>query len=242
MNASVSSTAHEANNQPSQTPWNTTDTDEAVASAPPHSVVLRFAVLNVIAFALLAAAWANGLVDKVMAADATRLSLLILAVFLGGLALCAWRVNQVSRDITALEPTGRSPGTLPHYYLNRLAHAKERDQGAISGSMRLELTQRIVLVRYIANALVLLGLIGTVVGFIIALSAIDPDGATDVNAIAPMVSNLIAGMSTALYTTLVGSVLNIWLMANYQILAHGTVRLISGLLTLPQPDAVDANA
>ena len=42
-----------------------------------------------------------------------------------------------------------------------------------------------------------------------------------------MVSVLIQGMSTALYTTLIGSVLNVWLTANYQILAGGTVRLMS---------------
>jgi len=73
-----------------------------------------------------------------------------------------------------------------------------------------------------------------VIGFIIALSGIDANKAQSVAAIAPMVSTLIAGMSTALYTTLVGSVLNLWLMANYQILAHGTVRLITGVTTLPE--------
>ena len=75
----------------------------------------------------------------------------------------------------------------------------------------------------------LLGLIGTVLGFIIALSGVDPETASDVNAIAPMVSKLIQGMSTALYTTLVGSIFNVWLMANFQMLSSGTVQLISDL-------------
>jgi hypothetical protein len=42
-----------------------------------------------------------------------------------------------------------------------------------------------------------------------------------------MVSTLIQGMSTALYTTLVGAVLSLWLMISYYMLATGTVRLIA---------------
>jgi biopolymer transport protein ExbB/TolQ len=79
---------------------------------------------------------------------------------------------------------------------------------------------------------VLLGLIGTVVGFIIALSGVDPQRASDVSAISPMVSTLIRGMSTALYTTLVGSVLNIWLMVDYRLLATGTVKLVTTVTEL----------
>jgi biopolymer transport protein ExbB/TolQ len=105
------------------------------------------------------------------------------------------------------------------------------------GAFRLRMAQRIAPVRHIANTLVLLGLIGTVLGFIIALSGVDPDTVSDVNSIAPMVSVLIQGMSTALYTTLIGSILNVWLMANYQILTGGTVQLISQWLDQADEDA-----
>jgi biopolymer transport protein ExbB/TolQ len=81
-----------------------------------------------------------------------------------------------------------------------------------------------------ANSLVLLGLVGTVVGFIIALSGVDPQSAGNVDSIAPMVSELIHGMSVALYTTLVGAVLHLWLKVNYLILSGGAVRLIDRLV------------
>ncbi|MCH9013568.1 MAG: MotA/TolQ/ExbB proton channel family protein [Proteobacteria bacterium] len=100
----------------------------------------------------------------------------------------------------------------------------------LASSLRLKLSQRVTVVRHVAGSLVLLGLIGTVVGFIIALSGIDPERASDVTAITPMISTLVAGMSTALYTTLVGSVLNVWLMINYHVLTGGTVKLITALL------------
>jgi hypothetical protein len=69
-----------------------------------------------------------------------------------------------------------------------------------------------------------------VVGFIIALSGVEPEQAADVAAIGPMVSTLIQGMSVALYTTLVGAVLNIWLMVNYRLLEGGTTRLFTAIV------------
>ena len=47
-------------------------------------------------------------------------------------------------------------------------------------------------------------------------------------------STLIQGMSTALYTTLIGAVLNVWLMANHQLLAGGTVKLITALVEMAE--------
>ena len=41
----------------------------------------------------------------------------------------------------------------------------------------------------------------------------------------------------ALYTTLVGAVLHIWLMMNYQVLATGTVNLANAIIeTVEAPD------
>ncbi len=71
---------------------------------------------------------------------------------------------------------------------------------------------------------------GTVIGFIIALSAVDPDSSIAVDNIAPMVTTLIHGMSIALYTTLLGSVLHLWLMVNYRMLATGTMHLFNALV------------
>jgi biopolymer transport protein ExbB/TolQ len=102
---------------------------------------------------------------------------------------------------------------------------------AISASaLRLRLAARIAAVRHVANSLVILGLIGTVIGFIVALSGVDPKAVADVNAIAPMVSTLIGGMSIALHTTLIGAVLNVWLMVNYRLLETGTVQLIAAIV------------
>ena len=95
----------------------------------------------------------------------------------------------------------------------------------------------IAIVRQISGSLVLLGLVGTVVGFIIALSGVDPNSAGDVQSIAPMVAELVRGMSVALYTTLVGAVTNLWLMVNYRILRTAALDLTAKLIAVGEENA-----
>ncbi len=200
-------------------------------------LVLRFALLNLIAFALLGVAYSQGLIDRVIDADETWLSMVIFVVFLLGLALCAVKVFQTSRDLNSARRLNPSSSDRLHYLKPLCTPAEPESRAILSGALRLKLSHRITIVRHIANSLVLLGLIGTVLGFIIALSGVDPDSAADLSNVAPMVSNLIAGMSTALYTTLVGAVLNMWLMANHQLLVSGTVKLITTLLEATESHA-----
>lgn len=185
-------------------------------------LMLRFTLLNILALGMLGAAAWEGYIDTVLEADQTRLSLVIFAVFLIGLAIAVKRAWQISQEIDEF---------------SRPATQEADASGGSQGALRMRLSQRIASIRHIANTLVLLGLIGTVLGFIIALSGVDPDAASDVNSIGPMVSVLIQGMSTALYTTLIGSILNLWLMANYQILTGGTVKLMSLWLERSDSDA-----
>lgn len=201
--------------------------DPQIGSTTQRSALLfRLGLMNILAFALLGAAWWEGYVANVMEADKTGLSAAIFVVFLAGLGLSAWRAVQINREIAAF---GRSD--------NASANQQTLSKNKPSSALRMRLAQRIAAIRHIANTLVLLGLIGTVLGFIIALSGVDPDNASDVSNIAPMVSTLIQGMSTALYTTLIGSILNVWLMANYQLLSSGTVNLMSLWLERGNADA-----
>jgi hypothetical protein len=199
-------------------------------AASRHLLVLRFAVFNVAGFAFLAAAWIQGWTGLVLAADDTGLSLGIFLVFLAGLAICAHRIWQVSSELEAARAP--RPGYESHAarYLREVAGCDSGSRSMAASRLKLVITSRINVVLQVANSLVLLGLVGTVVGFIIALSGVDPQAAGNVEAITPMVSELIHGMSVALYTTLIGAVLHIWLKVNYLILTGGAVRLIDRLV------------
>lgn len=199
-----------------------------------YLLLLRFAVANIAGLALLGAAWLQGWVEAVVAGDRTGLVLVIAGVFAAGFALCAQRIWRTSRELNrakAFDPAAPAP-SLAWRYLAQVRGRSGDSRALAAAGLRLKLTSRIAAVRFIANSLVLLGLIGTVIGFIIALSGVDPQASADVAAIAPMVSTLIDGMSVALYTTLVGAVLNIWLTIDYRILATGTVNLLTAVVEI----------
>ena len=197
-----------------------------------YLLLLRFALVNLVGFALLGLAHVQGLVATALTSDRTGICLLIGAVFLVGLGACAGQVWRTSRELNLARRGEPVDGSELRRYLDKVAGHEVGSRAIFAANLRLRLAHRIAFVRSIAGSLVLLGLIGTVIGFIIALSGVDPAGVSDIKAIAPMVSTLIAGMSTALYTTLVGSVLNIWLMINHGLLLGGTVKLAAAVIEL----------
>ena len=219
------------------------ETPASVRSSAPdqdpfkYLLMLRFALFNLVAFALLGMGWSQGWIDQVVRADQTGLSVAIFAVFAVGLGLSATKVWRVSAELNCLRDATACKGTWAKSYLREIRGRSAGSRAIIASALRATVFGRIAVVRTIANSLVLLGLIGTVLGFIIALSGVDPEAASDVSAVSPMVSRLLGGMSVALYTTLVGAVLNLWLVVNYHLLSAGTVVLVAKLIGLGETHA-----
>ena len=197
-----------------------------------YLLLTRFIVLNVFFTSLVLAVYGQGSLDAMISARLVELTLIIVAVFLYGLAACGWKIWRLTLELNGLTE-GNLPFNNPVFlYLDHVANSDSQSRALQAGSLRLELTDRIVNVRHIANALIFLGLIGTVIGFIIALSAVDPNAASDAENIAGVIATLIDGMSVALNTTLVGATLYLWLTVNYRILTSGTVTLIAEVIGL----------
>lgn len=197
-----------------------------------HLLVLRFALLNIVAVGLLAAVYLQGWLDDALHGYTAWLTLGICAVFVFGLLLCARRIWRTSVELNAVkqvEPPGISrAGT----YLASIAGRSAESRSITANLLHNRLGNPIVVVRQTADSLVFLGLVGTVIGFIVALSGIDPQASAQVDQVASMVSTLVAGMSIALYTTLFGSVLHVWLMVNHRLLATGTSNLFNAIVEL----------
>jgi len=202
-----------------------------------YLLLLRFALFNLAAFALLGMAWSQGWIADVVSADQTGLSVAIFAVFAVGLGLSATKVWRVSTELNCLRDADACKGTWAKSYLGEIRGRSAGSRAIIASALRATVFGRIAVVRTFANSLVLLGLIGTVLGFIIALSGVDPEAASNVSAVSPMVSRLLSGMSVALYTTLVGAVLNLWLVVNFHLLSAGTVVLVAKLIGLGETHA-----
>ncbi len=188
--------------------------------------------MNVVATALLAAAYLQGWIDGVITAHLVELPFVIVVVFVYGLVLCGAKIWRHSVELNDVKAEATDPESLAGKYLIQTRHARPESRSIQADALRLKLTDRIVGVSHIANSLIFLGLIGTVIGFIIALSGVDPAAATQVENVAAMISTLINGMSVALNTTLVGAVLYIWLIVNYRILTTGTVDLLTAIMEM----------
>jgi predicted secreted protein len=75
-------------------------------------------------------------------------------------------------------------------------------------------------VQWIATHVVRIGLLGTVVGLIMAFSAAAAGDSSDPSAIKPMIAAVVSGMYVSLFATLLGIVTNLWLKINLRVLGH----------------------
>lgn len=202
-----------------------------------YLLFLRFVLINLVAAALAAAAYLQGWLSALFDAHMLILSGVIFAVFAYGLGLAALRAWQTSRALNDVKTGAPPEGGRAAGYLASITGGDGEGRAIRVGMLRLKLSHRISIIRHVANALVFLGLIGTVIGFIIALSGVDPEAAAEVSTVGPMVSTLITGMSVALYTTLLGAILNVWLTVNHRLLATGTVDLLTEVVALGERGA-----
>jgi hypothetical protein len=69
------------------------------AAARRYLLLLRFAVINLVATALFCAAWLKGWIDLILAGDSTHQVLLIAAVFAYGLVRCGGKILLTSTEI-----------------------------------------------------------------------------------------------------------------------------------------------
>jgi hypothetical protein len=195
-----------------------------------YLLVLRFALFNIVSFGLVAAVHLQGWLAGALSGHTAWLSGGIFGVFLFGLALCGVRVWRVSRELNDLRAGTPRRGSRAAKYLEAAAGRDPQGQTLSANVLRMRLANYIGVVRHTANSLVFLGLVGTVIGFIVALSAVDPQTSVSVDNVAVMVATLIKGMSIALYTTLFGAVLHLWLLVNYRMLATGAMHLFNAIV------------
>lgn len=194
-----------------------------------YLLLVRFAVYNAASLAVFAAAYAQGWLDDATTGLNRWLCLVIAAVFLVGLVRAAMSAWRLTHDLNAVRAGTPRPDSLPARFLASIGQVETSMAAEL---LRVRLIDAISHVRYLADALVLLGLVGTVVGFIIALSGIEPNTAVSVDKIGAIVSTLISGIGVALYTTLLGAVFHLWLGFNYRMLVGASVRLYGASVEL----------
>ncbi len=197
-----------------------------------YLLILRYSLINLVGLIFLFVLITQGYVTKAIKADITNMVIVILSLFAVGFILAAYRTFWLSRELNY-----SFLKILPNHSLAKefLQNSKKLDASSrnnLAASLRIKLSSKIGYIKFMANTLVILGLIGTVIGFIIALSGVDGSVSSNPEEVSKMVSTLIQGMSVALYTTLVGSICSVWLNICYQIMSTGANKLLSKIIEL----------
>jgi hypothetical protein len=173
----------------------------------------KFIVMNGVGVAGLALAWINGWADMLLAEGRTGILVILFATFAVGSALSGWRLWKIATEIDLLKQ-GRGK-------VARITSER---------ALELKLFARISHIRHIANAIMMMGLIGTVLGLIHALLSIKGTSIGDAAAASAVIGGLIAGMGTALYMSLAALILSLWLNCNFQLLRTATANLAADII------------
>lgn len=195
-----------------------------------HLLLLKALLLWVVVVIALLGAWHYGLLRQVWSEDTTGLAVAITLIFLGVAGHGSWHVLQLSRALNhfaAVERFVRRHGPLalrqdterhadiPEGCITehiRNLHTKARvggpramiDQRLLLDSFETDLRSGHELGWFVADLLLTLGLLGTVIGFILMLGPISGLDTSDQGAIRAALATMSGGMAVALYTTLTG--------------------------------------
>jgi MotA/TolQ/ExbB proton channel family len=200
-----------------------------------HLLLLKGLLVWAVVGVAVLAAWHYGLLQEVWRTDSTGLSLGITLVFAGTAARGSWHVIRLSRALNhvgdvegyvdrhgylAFDRGAELPGAHPNFPEGCVAeHVRHLQIKARLGSSRAGLDQRLLLEAFeadlrqgqefgwfVADLLLSLGLLGTVIGFILMLGPISGLDSTDESALKGALAAMSGGMAVALYTTLAGLV------------------------------------
>ena len=193
-------------------------------------LILRFSLINIIGFVFLFVIYSQGYITKAIDADITNVILLIFILFILGFLISSVRAFWISKQLNYAEAKSQNKNSIAYQYQSNIIGLDASSRNNLASSVRIKLAGKINFIKFTANTLVILGLIGTVIGFIIALSGVEAGVSSNPEEISKMITTLIQGMSVALYTTLAGSICSVWLNICYHILSSGANKLLSKII------------
>jgi hypothetical protein len=235
------------------------DKREPSAAPSDYAPLLRWLVFTgFTAFAALLL-WRYGLFRLMAQSDRTYISSIICALYVGASLHCLYRTYIVSREgererraeAALANPeiifAERAPAEgLAGEHIRDLAE-KARAQGARRLDQTLLLRGLADRMRgsngfghFAADSLMKLGLLGTIIGFIIMLAPIAGLDVSDKSVLKSSMGVMSDGMAVAMYTTLAGLVGSILLKLQYYMLDSATSGLFSRVVRLTETRVVPA--
>ncbi|MEQ8662238.1 MAG: MotA/TolQ/ExbB proton channel family protein [Gammaproteobacteria bacterium] len=115
---------------------------------------------------------------------------------------------------------------------DRIAQAQDGEQSTLVATLIAHAKGSQDIGWFLVDVLLKLGLLGTIVGFILMLGSVADTSSLDVNTMQKVLKQMSNGMGTALYTTLAGLVGSMSLGLQYLLLDKGADALIERILRL----------
>ena len=233
---------------------------EPPRSAADYAPLLRWLVFTGVTIFAAALLWRYGLIRLMVESDRTYITVAIMALYVGASLHCLWRTIVISREaeagrrVAARIVGGRLANedldALPHCVISRHIHdlaLKARAQAAGRVDQTLLLRALADKLRgsngfgaFASDTLMKLGLLGTIIGFIIMLAPIAGLDASDRTLMKSSMGLMSGGMAIAMYTTLAGLVGSILLKFQYYMLDAATAQVFSNAVALTETRVVPA--
>jgi hypothetical protein len=235
-------------------------------SVPDRAPLLHWMIFTGLCAFAAVLLWQYGLLHLMVASDRTYISSIICVLYLGGSLHCLWRTRAIAREADAsreaalmlaninLSATADAaaswrnalpPGLVSDHIRNLVVKAETQQSGRLDQTLLLRsLADRLRgsngFGAFASDTLMKLGLLGTIIGFIIMLAPIAGLDATDRAMMKSSMGLMSDGMAIAMYTTLAGLVGSILLKIQYYMLDAATARVFSQAVTLTETRVVPA--
>ena len=224
---------------------------------PDRSALLKWMIFTGLCVFAAVLLWHYGFIRLMVASDRTYISSLILALYIVTCCHCFWRTRAIAREAEAakrcrailsaadgpkaLDQDARAlpPGLVTDHIRSLATKAATQGSGRLDQTLLLRtLADRLRgsngFGAFVSDTLMKLGLLGTIIGFIIMLAPIAGLDAADKVAMKSSMGLMSDGMAVAMYTTLAGLVGSILVRIQYYMLDAATQRVFSDAVTLTE--------
>jgi len=217
---------------------------------------LIFTGVTIFAATLL---WRYGLFRMMFEADRTYICAAIMVLYIGASLHCLWRTIAISREADAGRRTasqifngadlangrleGLPPGLVSGHIRDLALKARTQGGGKLDQTLLLrsladKLRGSNGFGAFASDTVMKLGLLGTIIGFIIMLAPIAGLDASDRALMKSSMGLMSGGMAVAMYATLAGLVGSILLKFQYYMLDAATAKVFSGAVALTETRVV----
>jgi hypothetical protein len=233
------------------------------ADASERSVLLLWMIFTGLSVFAVVVLWRYGLLHLMISSDRTYISSVIAVLYIVTCFHCFWRTRAIAREgevarrcramlsapggTRGLDEDARAlPGGLVTDHIRSLVQkAKTQAAGRIDQTLLLRsLADRLRgsngFGAFVSDTLMKLGLLGTIIGFIIMLAPIATLDAADKVAMKSSMGLMSDGMAVAMYTTLAGLIGSILVKIQYYMLDAATQRVFSDAVVLTETHVTPA--